>query len=428
MDKELILFILMVGSFMVSCFALKLPSSAGMVIASVLAALCGGFGFPVKQFVEGTFSMLDTVLVIAAAMVFMKCIQNTGTLDAINSLIIRKFYKFPVLLLLCLMVVVMFPGMITGSSTAAVISAGVIVCPILVELGVPKAKAGAIIALGGMFGATAPPVNLAVMAIGGGIDMPYMGFELPLLLLSFPLAFFSILFLAYPHVKRADLQGIAEKYRTQAQLEPGRHLLLTLLPLFVMAVLMVLPKLFPQGVPSLGMTLIFLICAILSLFTGGKRVDLRATAREAVDGALPVMGILMGVGMFIQIMTLTGVKGYVVVNCLSLPTVLLYAAIAITIPLFGAISSLGAASVLGVPFVLALINNNQIMVAAAIASIASIGELMPPTALAGIFGAQVAGVERYSQVLKHCWIPALGIAILSLLFIIFANPIAALIG
>lgn len=39
-------------------------------------------------------------------------------------------------------------------------------------LGVPKDKAGAILALGGMFGATAPPVNMAVMAIGGGIDMP----------------------------------------------------------------------------------------------------------------------------------------------------------------------------------------------------------------------------------------------------------------
>ena len=169
MDKELLLFILMVGSFMISCFALKLPSGMGMVIAAVVGALAGGFGVPVKQLVEGSMSMLDTVLVIAAAMVFMKCIQNSGALDDINSAIIRKFHRFPALLLLCLMVVVMFPGMITGSSTAAIISAGVLVCPILIEMGIPKAKAGAFIALGGMFGATAPPVNMAVMAIGSGI-------------------------------------------------------------------------------------------------------------------------------------------------------------------------------------------------------------------------------------------------------------------
>ena len=77
MDKELLLFILMVGSFMISCFALKLPSGMGMVIAAVVGALAGGFGVPVKQLVEGSMSMLDTVLVIAAAMVFMKCIQNS---------------------------------------------------------------------------------------------------------------------------------------------------------------------------------------------------------------------------------------------------------------------------------------------------------------------------------------------------------------
>lgn len=139
MDKELLLFILMVGSFMISCFALKLPSGMGMVIAAVVGALAGGFGVPVKQLVEGSMSMLDTVLVIAAAMVFMKCIQNSGALDDINSAIIRKFHRFPALLLLCLMVVVMFPGMITGSSTAAIISAGVLVCPILIE-GYPQGQ------------------------------------------------------------------------------------------------------------------------------------------------------------------------------------------------------------------------------------------------------------------------------------------------
>lgn len=105
-------------------------------------------------------------------MIFMKCIQNSGALDVINRIIIRRFARYPALLLICLMFVIMFPGMITGSSTAAVISAGVIVAPILMMLGVPKDKAGAILALGGMFGATAPPVNMAVMAIGGGIDMP----------------------------------------------------------------------------------------------------------------------------------------------------------------------------------------------------------------------------------------------------------------
>ena len=176
------------------------------------------------------------------------------------------------------------------------------------------------------------------------------------------------------------------------------------------------------------MTVIFLISAIVSLFTGKRRVNVLQTTREAIDSSLPVMGILMGVGAFIEVMTLTGVKGYVVVSCLSLPDTLLYVAILVTIPLFGAISSLGAASLLGVPFVLALISSDQIIVTAAIASLASIGELVPPTALAGIFGAEVAGVDRYSKVLRKCLIPALLIIVVSMLFIIFANPIASILG
>ena len=50
--------------------------------------------------------------------------------------------------------------------------------------------------------------------------------------------------------------------------------------------------------------------------------------------------------MFIEIMTMTGVKGWLVVNCLALPDALIFVASAFTIPLFGSlISSLGAASV-----------------------------------------------------------------------------------
>ena len=119
---------------------------------------------------------------------------------------------------------------------------------------------------------------------------------------------------------------------------------------------------------------------------------------------------------------MTGVKGWLVVNCLATSRCLEFLwTIAVTIPLFGAISSLGAASVFGVPFLLALMSRDTIVVAAALASIASVGELMPPTALAGIFASKVAGLEQYTGVLKKCLPSALLIIAWSLLFIIFAN-------
>ena len=174
------------------------------------------------------------------------------------------------------------------------------------------------------------------------------------------------------------------------------------------------------------MPLIFLISALSGLLSG-VRFDLIGTAEEAVDDALPVMGILMGVGMFIQVMTLIGVQGFIVVSALSLPSWLLYAGIGVSMPLFGAVSSFGSASVLGVPFLLALLKYNSIIVAAALSLVASLGDLMPPTALAGIFAAQVVGEENYFKVLKVCIIPGLVIVLWGVAVILLSGPIAALI-
>ena len=129
----------------------------------------------------------------------------------------------------------------------------------------------------------------------------------------------------------------------------------------------------------------------------------------------------MGVGMFIQIMTLIGVQGFIVVSALSLPSWTLFVGIAVTMPLFGAVSSFGSASVLGVPFLLALLNYNSVIVASALSLIASLGDLMPPTALAGIFAAQVVGEENYFRVLKLCLLPGLCVALWGLA-VIFMSP------
>ncbi len=136
----------------------------------------------------------------------------------------------------------------------------------------------------------------------------------------------------------------------------------------------------------------FLISAAVGLFTG-RKVSPFEVISEAINGALPVMSILMGVGMFIQIMTLTGVRGFIVLTCLGLPESLRLLAAGVSIPLFGAVSSFGAASVLGVPFSLAFLNMDTVFTIAGLSFIASLGDMMPPTALAGIFAAQVTGVK-----------------------------------
>ncbi len=76
-------------------------------------------------------------------------------------------------------------------------------------------------------------------------------------------------------------------------------------------------------------------------------------------------------------------------------------------PLFGAVSAFGSASVLGVPFLLALLGRNEVVTTAALSLLAGLGDLMLPAALAATLAARVAGVEDRMLVLRRCVVPAL---------------------
>lgn len=422
MQIELIVFLVMIGAFLLANFLLKLPVSLSMVLGAVLGALVAGEGFPLRHLFEGTFVYIDTILIISTAMIFMKVTEKSGALEALNATIVRRFHKMPAIMLILLMLMIMFPGMITGSSTAAVLSAGAIVAPILLLMGIPAPQTGAILAIGAIMGMAAPPVNIPAMLIAGGVDMPYIGFEGPLLFLTIPCAVFTVLFIGMRYCKNLNYDEIKKSLNLEVGAKHGFKLYL---PIVTVLVLMVLTRALPTVVPNLGMPLIFILGSVVGLFSGEK-FNAFETIKEAVKTTVPVLGKLMGVGMFIQIMTLTGVRGFIVINCLGLGAVLLYVAIATVMPAFGAVSSYGAASVLGVPFLLALITGNQIITAAALSFIASLGDLMPPTALAGNYAAQIVD-EKYSKVLRHCAIPFLVCVLFGIFCLIFSKNLSFLV-
>ncbi len=414
MDIEFIVLLSMLAVFLLGNFLLKLPVSLSMIAGAIVGALVGGEGIPLRHLFEGTFTYIDTVLIIATAMIFMTVIQESGALEALNAAIVTRFYKKPAIMLILLMLMIMFPGMITGSSTAAVLSAGALVAPALILIGIPKANAGAILAIGSIMGMAAPPVNIPAMLISGGVDMPYIGFEGPLFLVTIPCAVFAVLFLGLRYCKNLEI----DKIKAELNLEIGRKYGLKLyIPIVVLFVLMVTTRLLPSVMPALGTPLIFLISAVIGLFTGRKFAVVEKCS-ESMKTTIPVLGKLMGVGMFIQILTLTGARGWIVVSCLGLGLTLLYAAVCIVMPAFGAVSSYGAATVMGVPFLLVLLDTgDQVVIAAMLSFICCLGDLMPPTALAGNYAAQIVGL-KYRYVLKHCVVPFLvcvGVGLICLL-------------
>ncbi len=433
MDQELIILLVMLGTFLLANFLLHLPVSLGMALGAIMGALVFGlfFGGDISELgrhlFEGPFAYLDTVLIIATAMVFMTAISKSGTMAALNNVIVTRFYKVPVIMLILLMIIVMFPGMITGSSTAGVLSAGAIVAPILMLMGVPKEKTGAVIAIGAILGMAAPPVNVPALLIAGGVDMPYSGFEAPLFFITLICGIIAVLMICLRYCRHIRIEDLSSGLDPEIS---RRHGFKIYLPIIVLAVLLIACRVFPNALPNIGMPLTFLIAAAVACFTGEKFNFINAT-KESLRTTVPVLGKLMGVGMFIQILTLTGARGWIVGSCIEMSAiegigmVLLFIAIAVACPAFGAVSSYGSASVLGVPFLLILIDhfpNGQVVMAAALSCIVCVGDLMPPTALAGNYAAALVE-EKYSKVLRHCAVPALITIALSLIVIIFSETV-----
>jgi len=225
----------------------------------------------------------------------------------------------------------MFPGMITGLSTAAVLTTGALAAPALILLGIPHITVAAMVAMNAIYGMIAPPINIPAMIIGGGVDMPYIGFELPLIFTTFPLAFGVNIMLGYKHIRNIDIEKVLPKLGRDYFTKFGWRLYY---PLFVVVILMLGVRIFPAFFPNLGVPLIFMIGSLTTLLCGEK-MNFWKVSHTAIQEALPVLGILIGIGMFIQIMTLNGVRGMLVISSLSIPSFWRYISMGIMIPLFG---------------------------------------------------------------------------------------------
>jgi gluconate:H+ symporter, GntP family len=394
-----------------------LPSGVALALSSVAGALVAGQGIPVRHLVEGTFGYLDAVLIIATAMVFMKTLEASGALGAIGYGMMKSLYRRPTVLMLLVSLFVMFPGMLTGLSSACILTTGALVVPGLLAMGIPPVAVGSFIAMMAVFGMIAPPINIPVMIIGGGVDMPYIGFELPLLLLTLPAAIFTALWFRIRYVRKIDIDQVLAKLPPTTY---GKHGPKLFIPLMIVVGLMIAVRVIPGYLPDIGVPLIFLLGTI-SAFGTGEKFRIIPLARQAIRESLPIMTILVGVGMFVQIMTLTGVRGFIAVSALELPPALLYAGIALIMPAFG--SAYAAASVIGVPLVYVFLGRNEIVVASALSMIAGIGDLMPPPLLLCVFAAQLVGIKNQFLILRESLVPILVSLLLGIGAIIFAQQI-----
>ncbi len=468
---DIITLVAMLATFIVLLVKFKTPSGIALMAASVVGLAVGclihikdGLPFDPRYLIEGGFGYIDNLLVILCAMILIKGLEHNGGLDYITVTLVRAFKKFPTVLLLVFMALLLLPGMVTGSSTAAVVSIGIIILPVLIKMGMPKAKAAAFVGFGAILGMVAPPINIPVMVICDVVDLAYSGFDGPLLLLTVPMAIIGTMFfsrdvdlkkvlkkdnreinfieniiisalfvigaiafvLLYVNkigvAKETNLVGLNKDnflrpykcymiymfiaaaigiaitwlfkpYSHQLKIEEIKETMnfniynevnwTCIIPLIVIVVLFAFQSIFPKQVGKLGTPLLFVLAAIPTAFTG-KKCNPVKIFDEAVERSLGVFGLLMGVGMFVEILTVTGARGLIVANILTIltiSTILLFIAMGGSLSIFGGISSFASASVFGGPFVMAMGNYSYIIVASACSLIASLGEFLPPTAM-----------------------------------------------
>ena len=238
-----------------------------------------------------------------------------------------------------------------------------------------------------------------------------------------PCAIFIVLFLGLRHCRNIDIEKIQGSLSEDIGKRYGFRLYI---PIVLLVALLVVSKVFPSF-PQLGTCFIFLISAVVACFTG-KRFNPLEKAISSMETTIPVMAKLMGVGMFIQVMTLVGARGWIVVSSLALGLGFVYFASCTVMPAFGAVSSYGAASVMGVPFLLVIIQRGgscDIVVAAALSFLCCLGDIMPPTALAGNYAAQIVGL-KYGKVLKKSLIPFLFCVMVGLMVMLNSSSLAFL--
>lgn len=424
--EAVLVFLAMMATYVILSFVgrrLKqnIPLAVLLFGSCVVGAAAGGFGFPLRHLIEGESGYIYINLVIFTGMILLQVLKQSGALDAISWDILVNFRRRPVVLFILLTFMLFFPGMVTGVGTAGVLSTGIFAALILTTVGVPKLETAAILALLTTFGASAPPINIPALIISGGINMPYEGFDTILWVLTLPLGIFSIFYLGYRHFRVVSIEEIRERIP-----EPRRQtFIMPYVPLIVVALLFVGIRSFPKWMPDLATPLVFMIGAVVGLFTG-KRVNLLGASKEAMRGGLfMVVALLFVVGTVVQITTLTGVKGLLVIGALTLgsfSSVLMYLAMGLSLPLLGGVlTHLGSAAILGVPFALALLTKNTIVVVAAISNVCVLSQLIPPSAVGGYFAQGVLDLKDYTPILKKSLVPLIVTILWSITVIILAK-------
>ena len=229
----------------------KISTELSMLAAALAGSLAGGFGIPPRQIAEGSITYLDINLIFITATLFMNILKESGGIAFVVRGILKKFHKNRALLLILLTFLLLVPGALTGAGSVTVLITGGMVAVVLNYMGISKSKTAAIIFIIAGLSAAAPPVSLWAMMTAAGVNMPYVGFFMPLLIPCVVAALITIFLLGW---KGEDTN--IEKALQELPLPPDKmNWFKVILPFFVFLFFIFMGRQWPHSTPIIGLPL-----------------------------------------------------------------------------------------------------------------------------------------------------------------------------
>jgi CitMHS family citrate-Mg2+:H+ or citrate-Ca2+:H+ symporter len=325
------------------------------------------------------------------------------------------------------MLILLVPGALTGAGSVSLLVVGAPVALALGYLGIPKVKVTAILFILAGLSAAAPPVNIWAMITCAGTAIPYVGFELPLLIPILILGTFTILFLGWKREGSVDLEAALKE---MPEAPAGMNGWRVSLPFLVFFGLVVAYRIWPFSMPILGLPLEFVIAALVALLVSPKKINVLVLSRETVKRLLPLIATMVIVGILQQIMTVTGVRGLISFSVISIPLTLLFISLIVIIPVSEGVLTYGAAAVLGIPLIWYFdsIGLHATIVIAGLSLLWPLGDGLPPTALIGRLSVMVSEYKgSYWSFLKSTWVPWLAVTLVGTLMVVFSAHLTFLV-
>ena len=197
-------------------------------------------------------------------------------------------------------------------------------------------------------------------------------------------------------------------------------------PLLTFVVLLLLSKYAAFRAPILGIPLIFLISTLVAMCATPQRKGLRRwyeVLTNTSEQVFPLLATVISVGVLVNIMTATGVRGLIAITFVTLPVSLIYAFALVVLPLAQGSLSYSSGIILGTPliFLFNSIGVNVTIVATALSLMFPLGDCLPPSRISGRVAIDVSGYEgTYMSFLKAIFVPALFMGLVALGMLMYA--------